>query len=457
MSDQGWVCAICGYVHRGPEPPDSCPVCGAVREHFEPYRGPATVETETMASESAGGPAKIVIVGAGIAGVSAAETLRQVRPVAEVVLISKETVVPYYRLNLTRYVAGEITDDALPIHDALWYEEQGVRLLLGTEITAVNLSERCVHLNGNRTESFDRLLITCGASPFVPPIPGASCKGVIAFRTVEDARTLMEAAKPGAKCVCIGGGLLGLETAGGLAKRGAEVTVLEGFDWLLPRQLNQQAARILATHLAELGVIVRCKAKTVEISGGERVRGVRLEDGTQLPADVVVIAVGVRPNVTLARNAELDVKQGIVVDNHLASSHPDVFAAGDVAEHVGVLYGLWEPARYQGAIAAMNAAGLRTEFGGLPRAASLKVVGAGVFSAGPVQPQDDTYAVIAQETEGRYYRFLFRENVLVGAILMSDLRAASAATRNIKNGTDLSDLLAKHPSAADIAAHLAER
>ena len=471
-----WRCTVCGYVHRGAEPPEVCPVCGSPRSKFEPYvEAPATAKAvprrlhclncnhihdggeAPKACPVCGAPAdrfepleeraaavaearvgRVVVVGAGIAGVSAVEAVRAASPSAEIVLISKEPELPYYRLNLTRYVAGEISEADLPIHPADWYESQNIRLLRGAEVSAILLEDRAVELGGGGREPFNKLILCAGAHAFVPPFPGADVAGVTVLRSLGDAQRIVAAAGRGVRIVCIGGGILGLETAAGLARRGADVTVLEGYDWLMPRQLNRRAGEILEAHVASLGVRVRRRARTAEITGGQRLRGVRLEDGAHVDADLVVVATGIRPNSYLARAAGLQANQGIVVDDHLMTLHPDVFAAGDVAEHRGVIYGVWAPAQYQGQIAGMNALGLSSEFGGIPRANTLKVLGVDMFSIGQFEPGDASSAVYDREADGSYRRFVFHDNRLVGAILLGDTSLTAPVKRAIETQRDFS-------------------
>jgi len=493
--DTAWVCLVCGYVHRGPAPPETCPVCGASREDFErqteaaPAAKPAPKqwrclicgyvrtgaepaaacpvcgapaddfepsEAEPSGSSEAQEARQVAILGAGIAGLSAAEALREASPDAEITLVSKEYDLPYYRLNLTRFLAGEVAERALPVHPEDWYREQRIRLLRGAEVTRIRIEDGHLELRDGAWVAFEKLVVTCGAHPFIPPIPGAQREGVTPLRSLADAKRLREVAQPDLPCVCIGGGILGLETAGALAKHGADVTLLEGFDWLLPRQLNREAGRLLERHVEAKGIALRQKAVTAEILGDERAQAVLLADGAEIPAQQVVIATGVRPNSHLARRAGLEVNKGIVVDAHLATSHPDVLAAGDVAEHRGTLYGLWEPARYQGMLAGMNAAGQALEFGGLPRTNTLKVLGIDLFSIGVIAPQDASYLEVSEEREGRYFRFLFQDGLLVGSILLGDTHLAATVARALKECADCSGLLGKRPSARDVAAFLDE-
>jgi nitrite reductase (NADH) large subunit len=257
--------------------------------------------------------------------------------------------------------------------------------------------------------------------------------------------------------VCIGGGILGLETAAALARRGARVTLLESHEWILPRQLNRRAGELLADYAMRSGISILTHARTKEILGDERAAGVQLEDGKVIHAGSIIISAGVRPNSYLARRASLHVNQGIVVDDHLRSSHPDVFAAGDIAEHRGVLYGIWSPAQYQGFIAGSNSAGRLMEFGGIPMSHTLKVLGIGMTSIGTVEFLDGSYLVAEEENGGAYCRFVFRDGALVGALFLGDTGVSGFAKKAIEDHTDFSDLLSKSPACRDIIETLAQK
>ena len=493
-AEKAWRCTACGYVHRGPQPPECCPVCGAVRLAFEPYteRGPVVAPMplrwrclncgyiqegrqptddcpvcgaprerfEPLADEpptaAAGKAVRVVIVGAGIAGISAAEAVRNASGDARIALISREPDLPYYWLNLTRYLAGEIGPSDLPMHPPDWYTQQGIEVILDAEATELDLDAHAVTLNNGSRLPFEKLILASGAHSFVPPIAGANIEGVTVLRTVADCQRILNAAKSGARCVCIGGGLLGLETAGALARRGAGVTLLEGHGWLMPRQLTPVAGGILREHVVKLGISLRTEAKTKAIFGEGQVAGVLLEDGTRLATDLVVIAAGIRPNSYLARRAGLEVNSGVVVSNHLVSSHPDVLAAGDVAEHRGVVYGTWGPSQFQGSIAGMNAAGLSVEFGGVSRSNMLKVLGLDLLSTGQFQPEDGSYLVIEDQGDGRYRRFVFHDGRLVGSILLGDTSIASALKSALESRRDFSGLLQRQPTARDVFGYLAQ-
>lgn len=488
MSDTKWCCTVCGYIHMGPHAPGCCPVCGVTADLFEPapepqqaapkaaptrWRcinceyvhdgdappasclicgvGPEQFEPVEEAQELSGAGAvegAIVIVGGGIAGLSAAEAARKYAPRAAITLISQEPEPPYYRLNLTRYLAGEIAFDELPVHPESWYGERNIAVLVGVEVTSIDRSGRQVVLKDRPPVPYDRLVLATGAHPCVPPLAGVHRKRVVPLRSCRDAQEILQNCTEGTRCVVIGGGVLGLETAGALALRNVPVTLIEGYDWLLPRQLNRAAGERLAAEAGLLGIRLICGAKVKELDGDEQVRSVVLESGEVLPADLVIITAGVRSNSYLARLAGLEVNNGVVVDTHLRTSDPAIYAAGDMTEFQGVLYGTWAPAQYQGTVAGMNAAGGAEVFGGLPRSNSIKVIGSDLFSIGGIHPDDASYRVF-EDTGDTYGLFVFRDSRLMGAILMGDTSIAPVVKKLIENRTSCSDLLA---ASADVQA-----
>ncbi|MFC1558238.1 FAD-dependent oxidoreductase [candidate division KSB1 bacterium] len=491
-----WICSVCGYVHQGAEPPDYCPVCGAAKDLFEPYTeaapsGKTTAMTqwrclnceyihdgakppeycpvcgasadkfepymeESGVSSHADSMKKIVIVGAGIAGVSAAEAVRKTSPQAEIVLLSKEEHLPYYRLNLTRYLAGDIGADELELHSREWYTGKKIDLLLEKELLSLDPEKKIVTVQDGSQYTYDKLILTVGSHPFVPSFPGANKENVTVLRTRQHADAILNLCREGMRCVCIGGGLLGLETAGALVKRGVDVTLLEGHGWLLPRQLNQKSGELLETFVNSTGISLKKNARTQELVGDEQVRGVLLQDGTTIPADIVVITTGVRSNSYLARLAKLKVNQGIVVDGKLTTSNPDVFAAGDVAEFSGTIYGLWGPSQFQGTIAGMNAAGEDIEFAGIPRSNMLKVLGYDLFSIGQILTEDASYEIVEDKIDENYFYFVFRDSFMVGSILMGDTTLSAAVKKIIEKHHDCSKILQQTPDLKKILNFLSE-
>ena len=432
-----WRCLNCNYVHDGDAPPEECPLCGAVPECFEAI----TPEKPTLGGGHAGAGESYVVVGAGIAGVSAVEAIRELVPEAKVTLVDGEGVPPYYRLNLTRYLAGEIDRDAMPIHDASWYADRRIELVSGARVERIDAGAKKLALAGGDEIPYDRLVLAMGSHPFVPPIEGTGLAGVHSLRTSVDAEAILASALAG-PCVVIGGGVLGMETAAGLARRGADVALLESHGWIMPRQLSEPAGAVIEQHLAEIGVRLRKQARTTVLQGADRVAAVQLNDGTSIPAQLVVLATGVRSNTHLARRAGLDVDRGVVVDARLRTSDPSVFAAGDVAEHDGRVYGTWATSQFQGAIAGANAAGGELVFENLPRSNTLKILGLDLLSIGDFAVIDGSYDVLTEESDRQFAQFVFHDGRLAGAILIGHGECHTAVKKAIEGGRGFSGELA---------------
>ena len=428
-----WVCTICGNVHAGDAPPALCPLCAADASAFEP-QGAATTPGTTSATA-----ADIVIVGAGIAGMTAAEHARKQAPDAKITLLSKEAGPPYYRLNLTRLLAGEVDEESLVLKPERWFADNRIELR-EAEVAAIDSAGHKLTLADGATLVYDRLILANGAHPFIPPIPGAERPGVHVLRSLDDVRMLLAEIGDGTRCVCIGGGVLGLEAAGALAKHGLDITVLEGFDWLLPRQLAQPGGNLLSGHIANLGMKVRCGVRVKALTGGDRVAGVELSDGELIPADMVVLATGVRPNTHLARQCGVDVGHGVLVSDRMVTSEADIYAAGDVSEHRGVVYGIWPASYAQGVVAGTNAAGGSVEFRGLPPSNQLKVLDVPVFSIGEFTATDGSFSLWERADATSYRRLLGRDGRLVGANLYGDIGLAGPIRDAIESGKHLREL-----------------
>jgi nitrite reductase (NADH) large subunit len=440
-----WRCIICTYIHKGEGAPDACPICGAEPEQFEPIH--EIESSEKMNADST----KIIIVGGGIAGVSAAESVRKNSADSLITLISTDPEIPYYRLNLTRYLAGEISTDELIIHPENYYSDNNIELLSGQSVEMITKEDKTVSLSNGKVLPYDQLILTAGSHPFVPPLQSSNVKGVYTLRTVADANRIIQKIEEGIPCICIGGGILGLETAGALTKRGGNVTLLESHEWLMPRQLNESAALRLESHMSTLGVKLRKSVQTNKVIQSEgKVTGVELEKGEEIPCGMVVICTGVRPNTFLARKAGLEVNRGVVVDHHLRSSDPSIFAAGDIAECNGIVYGIWGPAQYQGSIAGLNALGGETVFGGVPRSNTLKVLDIEMLSIGEFSAQDGSYRVIESEDSKIFQHFVFKDGKMVGAILLGNTEPTAKIKSAIENKKDFSAVLGNSPDCSAI-------
>ncbi|MBN1612230.1 MAG: FAD-dependent oxidoreductase [Polyangiaceae bacterium] len=434
--ERTWRCTVCGYVAKGEQPPETCRVCGAGAELFE--LEPAEGDTSVPAAS------RIVVVGAGIAGTTAVDHARRAAPNAELVLVSAEAALPYYRLNLTRLLAGEIAADALVMAGTEWLATRRVELVQATA-TALDPEGRRVVLRDGRALAYDRLVLAVGAQPFVPPLAGATLPGVHVLRTLADAELLIERAVHSRTCVVLGGGLLGLETAAAMARRGLAVTVVESQPWLLSRQLTERPARLLESFLARLGVIVRTDSGTRALAGNGRVERVLLEQGGSLEADLVILATGVRPDLPLALAAGLSVGRGLIVDDRMVTSDPNILAAGDIAEHRATVAGIWPVAYAQGRVAGHNAAvgpdgDLALRYAPEPPATRLKVVATTVASMGEFAPTDaDAHCLEAGQGD-QYVSVVLRGGRVVGANVVGDARLASELEAAIAGGAADADL-----------------
>lgn len=440
-----WRCMVCSHQHYGDTPPDKCPVCGVKKEKFESI-------AKTSSSEDIIEKKRIVIAGGGVAGLTAAEQVRATSPESEITLISKENKHPYYRLNLTRYLAGEVNYEVLPIHPEDWYEKNNITILTNTEITDINTNTTTVSLSSGETIAYDRLILAAGSHPFIPPVKGADLDGVTTLRFFNDANFILSRTVRPASVVIIGGGVLGLEAAGALKSRNKElsITVVEGFDYLMPRQLNDKAAGYLQKHFEEIGVNIITGTSVKEIKGNGTVNAIITGDDREIPADLVIFSVGVRPNRYLADYCGLKINNGVIVNDHMETSVPGIYAAGDIAEHRGVLYGLWNAAMFQGRIAGMNAAGKKTGFGGIPRSNTLKVLDVNIFSIGTFTACDGSCVTIEEETEGNYTYILFRDGKIEGAIFYGDTTESALVKTAIEEKINLPASVIRKQSLKDV-------
>ena len=339
----------------------------------------------------------------------------------EITVVGAEPSPAYNRVLLSALLAGEMDEEACRFRGADWYAAEGIRLLSGTPATAVDLERRIVQV-GQEAVPFDRLVLATGSLPVRLPISGMDLPGVVAFRDLGHVEAIRAVSRPGARAVVIGGGLLGLEAAYGLARIGVATTLLHVMDRLMERQLDARAARLVRAAMERKGVEVVLSASTAEIVGTDRVRAVRLADGAVLPSDLVVVAVGVRPNADLARAAGLATNRGVVVDDMLATSQPGVYAVGECVEHRGQVYGLVEPGYEQADVLARALVGEAAAYRGSKLATSLKVSGVPVFSAGDIADDAEGEPIIlSSPAAGIYRKLVLREERLVGALLVGDV------------------------------------
>jgi len=384
---------------------------------------------------------KYVIAGGWTAGTAAASHLRKLDPSAAIVIVDAEPVPYYSRPDLIDYVAGRKTRDQLFVHDMSWYDDNRISLTNGRTVTQVHPVEHTCTLDDGTVLSYDRLLLANGSSPFVPPLPGTSESNVFALRTLVDAEALLSRIAPGSNAVIVGGGVLGLEAARALTERGMTASVLEFAGRLLPNQLDEAAATMLREHLASLGITAMLGVESQEVlSGSQGAAGILLKDGRRVPGTFVLFSTGVRPNTSVARAAGIAVGRGVQVDDSMQTSVADIFAAGDVAEHRGRLYGIIPPCLEQARVAAQNmVAPGSAMYQGSVMSNSLKIVGLDVLSIGNVNPAPAPGTEEIQAIDGQTYRKVVLENgVLTGIILYGTTSGARPLQQALRAHTDLS-------------------
>lgn len=376
---------------------------------------------------------RVVVVGAGPAGVRVAN--RAAEGGLDVVLLGAEPGVPYNRVTLSNLLAGDVDEGGLMTPPA-----PTVRYRPGTRVASLDRESKSVLLEGGEVLPYGQLVLATGSRAVRLPLPGADLPGVLLYRTLGDVRAMLAAAETGGRAVVIGGGLLGLEAAAGLARRGMQVTVIHAVNRLMERQLDPGGAAHLARRLAGQGVSLALAASTRAVVGDSRAEGVELADGRVLPADLVVMAVGIRPETTLAQAAGLHVGRGITVDDAMRSSDPAVLAVGECAEHRGVCCGLAAPALAQAEAAASVLLGQPAHYNPAEDSTALKVAGAAVWSAGEPVAADADSLVLDDEDLGHYRHLLLRGGRLVGAVLLGETGDAPWYLSLIRGGADVSSL-----------------
>lgn len=391
---------------------------------------------------------KLVVIGNGMAGCRAVEELlERDADRYDVTIFGAEPRVNYNRIMLSPVLAGEKTFDEIVINGQDWYDDNGIELVGGDPVEAIDRNRKLVVSRSGREQPYDKLLIATGSDPFIIPIPGNDLEGVVTFRDLDDVERMLAAADAGSdsgggEAVVIGGGLLGLEAAHGLSLRGMKVTVVHLMPTLMERQLDEAAGYLLRQELESRGQTILTGANTKIIHGVEgKVVGIELEDGTKVRADIVVMAAGIRPATGLARAAELDCERGILVDDHMVTSDPDILAVGECVQHRGLCYGLVAPLWEMCRALADYLTDLPTGYLGSVTSTKLKVSGIDLFSAGDFSGGDECEDIVMRDAaRGVYKRLVLRENKIIGAVLYGDTADGNWYFDLLKKDEDVSDI-----------------
>jgi nitrite reductase (NADH) large subunit len=389
------------------------------------------------------GKKRLVMIGNGMAGVRTIEEILKLAPNKyEITIFGNEPHPNYNRIQLSYVLQGEKSLQDIIMNDWQWYNENNINLYTGEAVTKIDTDHKQVISEKGRVVGYDELIIATGSSSFILPVPGSDKKGVIGFRDILDCERMIETAKSFKKAVVIGGGLLGLEAAKGLLNLGMSVDVVHLMPHLMERQLDAEAGNMLKSQLELEGMNFLLEKQTAEILGKERVMGIRFNDGSEVAADLVVMAVGIRPNIQVAKESGIYVNRAIVVDDFMETSIPHIYAVGECAEHREVTYGLVAPLYEQGRVLAAHLTGTPTKpYEGSITGTQLKVSGVDLFSAGEITDDPSTKAIkVHNEFDGVYKKILVRDNKIVGIVLYGDTKDSTKLYKMLTQKDDISGM-----------------
>lgn len=435
-----WECTICGDIVEGVEPPKTCPVCGVGPEMFVKLE-----EIQNEPEAKANKEEKIVIIGASGAGMNAAVEIRKRDKISDITIISKEDVKGYYRPQLSKMLSNKsITIESMTIKDDKWFKENNVNLLLNKVVSKIDPQNKKVLLEDENELNYTVLIIASGAEVFIPPFPGRDKEGVFTLRYAKDGNAIKEYAKDKKTGAVIGGGVLGLEAANELKNLGLKVTVIEVADRILPRQLDSDASKIVEEIVKKAGVTFKKGVGTKEIVGDNKVKGILLDNGETVDAEVIIISTGVKANIQIAEGSGIEIKRAIVVNNKMETGIPQVYACGDCAEYNGINYALWSEAIEQGKTAGINATGGNYVYETIIPSTTLNAFGSKVFSIGDVGSDSNVEYETYEDFDGKNFKKLyFKNGILSGGILIGDTSKTVALIEGFKKSKKKEEMIEK--------------
>jgi NAD(P)H-nitrite reductase large subunit/rubredoxin len=434
-----WRCRICGYIHEGDSPPETCPVCAAPAEDFVPMEDIFSRPRKSNSSKN------FIIVGAGAAGIEAAKTIRSHNETAKILLFSEEPYNFYSRIHLSTFIADNTEIENLTIHPKSWYADQHIEFKPGIRIMEVQPKNYMIRDHQNKEYEYDRLIITTGATPLLPPLKGIEKQGIYSLRNLDDALMIRKALPDKKSVAVVGGGILGIEAASGFNRLGKETHIIEIMPYLMSHQLDKAGAQVLEEILIQRGLKIHCPQKVVEFAGDGRVEAVVLASGEKIPTDTAIISTGVLPNISWLKASDIRTNRGIIVNEYMETNFKDIYAAGDVAEFQDQFYGIWPAAVDQGIIAGLNAVGIKTEYTGTTPLHILKVAGLEMTSVGQKKPilPEDREIIHRYEKPLSYARLIHDNTILKGSITLGIPGIGFRLERLIKNKVSLTPYLSE--------------
>ena len=387
---------------------------------------------------------KYLIIGNGIAGLSAAKEIRNIDKEGSIIMVTREPYLTYYRIKLTEYIGKDFQDDDLLVNGEGWYKEKNIKVLLSKIVEDLDIDNDKIRLDDGMEIGYEKLLLATGSRPFIPPIAGKFKKGVLALRTLKDLRYIKDYFSECKNIAVVGGGLLALEAAWSLKTLGKKVTVVGRSSYLLKKQLDEEIGNKLGERLIEEGINI-CLSSTVdEILGETQVNGVRLDNGMEIEVDSVLFSTGIIPNLEIVRDTPIEFNRGIMVDNNLKTNIDNIYAAGDLIEVNGKAVGLWTSSNEQGKIAGSNMVGKPVEYTGLKPFTTLRLGDIKIFSVGDIEKFDKVYEY-RDEDKSIHHKLFTNDGKITGGILFGDIRdmgkLRNAVTEKMSIDTYLEDNL----------------
>ncbi|MBM7624726.1 NAD(P)/FAD-dependent oxidoreductase [Sporohalobacter salinus] len=383
----------------------------------------------------------IIVVGGGIAAINAIKAIRENDQATQIILYSKEKFHPYNRIKLSKELLGNLAEDNVSLQAEKWYQENNVDLQLDSEVVDVNPDQHQVILDDQTKVDYKKLLLTTGADNLIPPIEGIDKEGVFTLRNLVDAQQIHDYAQQSEQVLIIGGGIQGLEIAWILSRAGKEVEIVEINSRLMPKELDQTAAEMLKQRVEEAGIKIHLATEISKLTGNDRVEGYQTSAGEQGNCDLVIYSTGIEPNLDLVKNTDLDRNQGIIVNQKMETSSSDIYAAGDVVEFNGRIYGLWNLAINQGKVAGYNLAGQEENYDHVIPVVTLRAFDLDLFAMGNVdQKQATNYLAEENKEAGTYSKIFIKNNVVIGAVVIGDIRKTPVLKKAIEEEIDVSSI-----------------
>ena len=378
---------------------------------------------------------KYVVIGNGPAGINAAKKIRSIDKEGSITVFAEEVYPLYYKPRLPEVLSGEVTRDEIIIYKPEWYESYNIQVKYGTTVHGIDIPNKTIATSDKQNVAYDKLLLASGGYAFLPPVEGIDKKGVFTFRSPSDIEGLIEYIKDKSAVTIVGGGLLALEVGYNLTKLGVKVNIIEIIDRLLPRQLDQEGAGILQKLLEDKGFVLYLGHRVEKVCGNDRVEKVILQSGKEINTEVIIVCIGIRSKIDLAKKAGIEINKAVVVDEYMRTSADDIWAAGDVAEYDKMALGLWTIAMQQGAVAGANMAGATQIYKPQPGTTTLKVTGINLISSGIIE--DKNYEKVIVRKDKTYRKLVLDRGKISGCILIGDITNDKHIVKCMASGIDI--------------------